>query len=1466
MECLESRTMLSVVTVNTSDTLRTVSTNDLGVNLVNWDSSMTTAQTLQMVQAAGLSSFRFPQGDPDTFHFNVGPSWNTQPTAAQVASLIEAVGATGLITVDYGSGSPQEAAAFMAYLDGSTTDTTVIGSGPEYDNGAWETTNWQTVGYWASLRAAAPLSTDDGLNFLRADHAASFGINFFEVGNQAYQTYNGTDHHGSGGGPGVAYDPTTYADFVMTFAGFAQEIDPTALIGVDSAGPSGDWSNWLGQILTIFHTNNYTPGFISDQMYLQTPGTESDAFLLDGTTTDTGQTGGDPTDWVDRAADYETDLQTYLGSTDAANVQLLETTVNDTSYSPGKQTTSLVSGLWLADSIGGILGTTWDGMYYTALRAYTNTGNASSSLYGWRGFGDYGLIGSYGTAPESGAYVVYPTYFAEELAAKLAQTGGIVVQASSDNPLLDAYAVLEPNGHLDLMVINKDPNNDLTEQFQINGFTPSGVSQEWTYGEAEDTAQSLTSDGSASLTYSTPSLTVSGNNFSSTFSKYSMTVIDLTAASGPAPTATVSVNAGQTIRETETQDLGVNVVQWDSALTTSQTMSMVEAAGLTAFRFPGGGISDQFHFNNPASYNGQGTAASMASFIASVGGVGLVTLDYGEGSPQEAAAFMAYLDGSSADTTVIGSGQEYIGNPGSGTWVTENWQTVGYWASLRAATPLATDDGLNFLRVDHPASLGIQYFEVGNEDYGSWETDEHGSAGSPGAAHDPTTYANFVMQFAAFAKEIDPTASIGIDSPGPNLTDYNGWLGSILTIFAADNYTPGFLSDHSYPQNGGSESDSFLLNDTVSDTNQTAGDPSDWAQRSADYEADLTHYLGATNGAKVQLLETELNSTLAPGKQTTSLVNGLWLADSIGAIMQTNFDGQFVWDLRNGWQTTGNNSSSLYGWREGGDYGLIGTSGTAPATGTYVAYPDYYAEELASKFDIAGGSVVQSISSDTSLDAYAVLEANGQLDLMVINKSPTDDITSQFDVNGFIPNGQTEVWQYGEAQDNAQAATSNGASALANFNTVLPLSGVDFNYTFPAYSMTVLQLSASVSLTVAVAAAASPNPVTAAMTNLSVLGAQGGTDVGLTYTWTVTSIPAGALNPTLSINGTNAAKNTTATFFSTGNYTFLVTIKDTLGVTTASSVNVNVAPTATSLTVTPQTSIVGDNASKQFTAIVHDQFGNVMTPAPAITWTLQAGSVGTITSGGLFSSPGVLGSATVIGTIGSASSTATITVDNQAASVLAIGEQPNAAFVDGDITIVVDVKNALGQIVTTDNSDVTLGILSGPTGGTLAGMVTVAAVHGVAMFSNVAVTGWGSYTFEATDGSLTASALGTVAVVTAPTIHFSLSGIPLSPEARAFQERDLLDQASLSMLMTLVATTPSAIPYAPIPISAFQEWVNEHADIVSSPVVVSARFAFSRRPNGLTFDGSSGGADTVPPNALLGSTSNNLDTPNDILK
>lgn len=94
--------------------------------------------------------------------------------------------------------------------------------------------------------------------------------------------------------------------------------------------------------------------------------------------------------------------------------------------------------------------------------------------------------------------------------------------------------------------------------------------------------------------------------------------------------------------------------------------------------------------------------------------------------------------------------------------------------------------------------------------------------------------------------------------------------------------------------------------------------------------------------------------------------------------------------------------------------------------------------------------------------------------------------------------------------------------------------------------------------TVAKVAGASFATVTGTTTALSVLGADDGGEANLIYTWSVQTKPTGAVNPTFSVNGTNVSKNTTATFSAVGAYTFVVTIKDKLGLTVSSSVTVTV--------------------------------------------------------------------------------------------------------------------------------------------------------------------------------------------------------------------------------------------------------------------------------------------------------------------
>ena len=157
----------------------------------------------------------------------------------------------------------------------------------------------------------------------------------------------------------------------------------------------------------------------------------------------------------------------------------------------------------------------------------------------------------------------------------------------------------------------------------------------------------------------------------------------------------------------------------------------------------------------------------MASFISSVNGVGLATIDYGSGSPQEAAAFLAYLKRPVGNTTPIGNGQEW--NDSTNTWQTVNWQTAGYWASLRARGSAGPGRRPQLPAPQPPGAL--QHPVLGGRQRGVRKLGDrppHGAA-RPGHLH---RVRQAVRNLAA---TIDPTISIGLDVQSPG-TDFNNWI------------------------------------------------------------------------------------------------------------------------------------------------------------------------------------------------------------------------------------------------------------------------------------------------------------------------------------------------------------------------------------------------------------------------------------------------------------------------------------------------------------------------------------------------------------------------------------------------------------------------------------------------------------------------------------------------------------------
>jgi len=510
-------------------------------------------------------------------------------------------------------------------------------------------------------------------------------------------------------------------------------------------------------------------------------------------------------------------------------------------------------------------------------------------------------------------------------------------------------------------------------------------------------------------------------------------------AAGPALTH-LTVNAGLPVRTADARWFGLNSPDWDSYLDTPQTLTLLTNIGTRALRFPGGSESDEYHWlANRTGTNTWTWPASLANFIhvlTNLSGQAMITLNYGTGSSNESAAWVAYANAATTATQALGT-------DAAGT----NWQTAGYWAALRAAAPLKTDDGRNFLRLSRSAPLGFKYWEIGNEVYGSWETDGN----SP--PHDPYTYAQRAAGYFSLMKAVDPTVRVGVvavtgEDSYANYTNHaalnsrtgvthHGWTPVLLATLKNLGVTPDFLIHHRYPENPGSENDASLLQ-------SSAG----WAGDAAGLRQLLSDYSGPT-GTNTELICTENNSvSSAPGRQSVSLVNGLFLADSLAQMMQTEFNGLFWWDLRNSQETDGNLATNLYGWRAYGSYGIVDA--------TTNGYPVCYTAKLLRQFVQTGDTVLTAASDYSLLSTYAVRRQNGSLTLLTINKDPVNILTGQVTVASFSPAPAATVYAYGIPQDNA-AQAGTGSPDLAQ--TAITNAGTNFTCAYPPYSATVLALS-----------------------------------------------------------------------------------------------------------------------------------------------------------------------------------------------------------------------------------------------------------------------------------------------------------------------------------------------------------------------------------------------------------------------
>src|SRR5271166_5594274 len=264
--------------------------------------------------------------------------------------------------------------------------------------------------------------------------------------------------------------------------------------------------------------------------------------------------------------------------------------------------------------------------------------------------------------------------------------------------------------------------------------------------------------------------------------------------------ANVSIDLGREVNVLTDTSLGVPASTFDANSFNPAGLPLLHAAGITAVRYPGNhGVADLYHWSTKTTTRYLGADAgyfapesNFANFaqLAEKLGQAVIVVNYGAnfdgnggGEPVEAAAWVAYANGNASDTHALG--KDSTG---------EDWHTVGYWAALRAHAPLSADDGLNFLRIQHPRPFGFKLWQVGDEVYNNGyyggehtgNPDLHAPAptgpkdwaklkGNPKLS--PAAYAENLKLFTQAMKAVDPAIQIGTaftvpPSPDPDKHDW----------------------------------------------------------------------------------------------------------------------------------------------------------------------------------------------------------------------------------------------------------------------------------------------------------------------------------------------------------------------------------------------------------------------------------------------------------------------------------------------------------------------------------------------------------------------------------------------------------------------------------------------------------------------------------------------------------------------
>ena len=383
------------------------------------------------------------------------------------------------------------------------------------------------------------------------------------------------------------------------------------------------------------------------------------------------------------------------------------------------------------------------------------------------------------------------------------------------------------------------------------------------------------------------------------------------------------------------QLIGMNMAAWYDVVGNATAVNGAFAqAGIRAIRWPGGSWSDEYHWQTPNSSSNPNLPFMCANNSS--------------GIPNGSTTWGGYSTFAEFVTSIVQGGNYDLA------------LTADYGTNAACTGPGQPSEAAAWVAAALADGITVSHMTVGNEEYGTWETDLH----TP--ANNAATYAAATAGpsgYYALIKAASPNTLVGVSvNPGNS----PAWDPTVLANAPYD-----FVEYHFYPETPGQENDTFLVQQA--------------AQELTTYINTIKSELNTAGKPNTPIYVGEIGGPYSnPGKQSWSITQGLYAGQVLGEMMNDGVSRLTWWiGFGNCNGTSGNDTSSVYGWQNFGAYNVFSdgpSESSCPNAGPIgTMSPTARAFQLFSKVAVNGESVLTAtVAGDkTNVRAYAATASGG---------------------------------------------------------------------------------------------------------------------------------------------------------------------------------------------------------------------------------------------------------------------------------------------------------------------------------------------------------------------------------------------------------------------------------------------------------------------------------------------------------